>query len=109
MNRDFNLTPHGAGKSLVFSWDDETGVVTGPDADYVVSTAQFAKERGSITSHPWPSTYYVTDPLHSLSDMAAVLGRSWHLTEELARHHPAPPGDSCQGFDAGGADLEPLY
>ena len=109
MNRDFNLIGYGTNETLQFSWDDESGEVTGRDAAYVISAANWAKERGSVTSHPWPSTYYVSDPLRSLSDMAVVLGCSWRLTDELERHHPAPPGDAWEGFDDGGTGIRPIY
>lgn len=76
-------------KQLEFEWDPESGEVRGPGADLVTSMAASAVKEGSVTGHPYPTSYDITDPLHNISEMAVLLGQDWMLSEYLASAYPA--------------------
>ncbi len=74
--------PLGAGKSLQFTWDPDTGVLSGRDAAFVLLAVQDALRDGTVTSHPWPTVYQVRNPLHSLPELAAIVSQFCLLNEE---------------------------
>jgi hypothetical protein len=69
--------------SLVFDWDDETGDVTGRDAEFIL--AEFRS--GCTSIHPRPATWDLTSTKNK-TDLAAVIGDFWKLPPELADHYP---------------------
>lgn len=74
---------------LVFDWDEETGTVSGPDADFILESASSA----GIQIHPLPSYHtFSAQPLKSRTDMAAIIGL-WHRVPEalLACYPQVPP------------------
>lgn len=73
--------------TLVFDWDVETGVVTGPDAAYILQVVN----GGFVPAHPIPWTWELSaEPTKSLTDMAAILGWSHRLPDDLQAHYPEP-------------------
>ena len=98
----YTLQPlNGIGAPLEFVWNSDTGEVRGPDADYVRSIAADALERGVVTGYPYPTSYAITDPLRTPSEMAIILGNLWLLPEDLASVYPeAPPADDAPGGTA---------
>lgn len=84
MYREFNLPPAGkAGDPLVFGWDDETGLLSGPGAEEVRQMADYAKKDGYVVGAPHPTTYDINDPLHRPAELAAVLSQYWVLDDYL--------------------------
>jgi hypothetical protein len=80
---------------LVFSWNPETGEVSGPDADLVRTMATW----GSVDAHPTPWAWTLgPEPLKSYTDMAAIVGSCWILPPELADHYPQLPDDGIPEF-----------
>ncbi|MBZ0104657.1 MAG: hypothetical protein K8H84_03410 [Sulfuricella denitrificans] len=73
---------------LEFEWDPESGEVRGADAGQVIAMAASAVKEGSVTGHPYPTSYDITDPLHNISEMAVLLGQDWMLSEDLASAYP---------------------
>ena len=69
--------------SLVFDWDDETGEVTGRDAERIL--AEF--RHGSTDIHPIPAGWKLTSTKNK-TDMAAVVGFCNELPDVLKDHYP---------------------
>jgi hypothetical protein len=88
MKHSFNCPPISANmlaEPLVFTWDPDTGEVTGPDAALVLDMATW----GQVQAHPLPWVWRLSaDPLRSWTDMAAIVGTEWHLPTELRAHYP---------------------
>ncbi|GAB4396373.1 MAG: hypothetical protein OHK0048_00860 [Rhodoferax sp.] len=89
MLHHFNLTPtvwHA--KSWVFSWDDEAGTVSGPDAAIIEEIASW----GGISAHPYPYAHqFSSEPLKNKTDMAAIIGWEHELPPDLQGFYPRPP------------------
>ena len=81
-------------KALIFEWDDVTGKVRGADADKVLGMVSAALSAGSMTGHPYPTSYEINDPLHRPAEMAVILGQYWILSDELASAYPKPAQDN---------------
>lgn len=95
--------PFTAGERVrEFDWDPETGDLSGPDAPWVRQCITDALDCGRVGAHPAPWSIAVSDPLHSLSEMAAVVGAQHRLPPELAAHYPSPP-------ESDPSDVEVLY
>lgn len=78
------------GLSLVFDWDIEAGVVSGPGAKQIIELAS----DGRIDAYPVSWTYeFSDDPLKSKADMAAIVGFEHHLPSDLIDFYPQPPDD----------------
>ena len=94
----FNCPPisgNPAARPLVFTWDPAAGTVTGPDAAQVL---ELAKPGVRLDAHPRPwSVTLGPDPLRSWRDMAVVVGTSWQVPAELAKHYPRQPGGTSDG------------
>jgi hypothetical protein len=69
--------------SLVFDWNDETGEITGRDAEFV----QAAFQDGTVSTHPIPSSWKLASTKNK-ADMAAVIGFSHELPDVLKDHYP---------------------
>lgn len=70
---------------LVFSWNPDTGEVSGPGAEEVRGISRC----GGVSAHPLPWAWeFGPDPLRSYTDMAAIVGSYWRLPDELADHYP---------------------
>jgi hypothetical protein len=69
--------------SLVFDWDDETGEVTGRDADHVLACFQ----EGSVPAHPIPWAWNLTSTKNK-TDIAAVIGYDNLLPDVLKDFYP---------------------
>ena len=74
--------------TLVFDWDDETGAISGRDADYVLNLF----EGKTIAAHPRPCEWDLTSPKNR-TDIAAIVGNCWRLPPELADFYPQLGGD----------------
>ena len=61
---------------LEFAWDPQTGEISGPAAAWMRERIRMALDCGEIAAHPLPWGIPVTDPLHSLTEMAAIVGSS---------------------------------
>lgn len=79
--------------SLDFKWDDETGELDGRDAARVRELVEGAIAEGWAPIEPGPSSFPITDPLHNLAELAAVLGARHRLPEWLREHYPAVSSD----------------
>jgi hypothetical protein len=75
---------------IAFEWDPDARQVRGADAQLVLEHVLDAVKAGAVTSHPYPTTYPVTNPLSEPREMAAVLGQYWILPEWLAAALPQP-------------------
>ncbi|MDR3352307.1 MAG: hypothetical protein LBO00_04725 [Zoogloeaceae bacterium] len=83
--------------SLVFDWDDETGEVTGRDADFVLGCFK----DGSVSAHPIPWGWKLTSTKNK-TDMAAVIGFDNELPDVLKGHYPRLEDD----FDGNIRDMD---
>lgn len=75
---------------LRFTWNDETGEVSGPAAEQIKPLLDRAIERGHCVTHPYPCKYIISDPYHNAGQFGAVLSNAgWTpagiLHEEFAR------------------------
>lgn len=73
---------------LSFDWDSKTGELTGKDAEIVAELMAMAQAAGNVSIDPAPAMYDVSDPLTHPDQMAAILGRFWHLPEDLQAVYP---------------------
>lgn len=78
MIRSVYFEPLGSGSALNFIWDDVAGTLTGQSAELMFDLIEQAKKTGCVTGDPWPTSYPIKNPLHSLAEMAAIVS-SWHV------------------------------
>jgi hypothetical protein len=91
---------------LHFEWDIETGDIRGPGAPLVQREVSRALAQGNVAGMPFPTVFAIGDPLHNLSEMAAILGNFWLLDGELKAAYPrAGDVDDAPGS---ALDLPPL-
>lgn len=83
---------------LIFKWDAAAGEIRGPDADKVLGMVTSAIKEGSMTGHPYPTSYKIADPLHLPAEMAVLLGQYWILPDDLAQAYPNPGKDDEGSF-----------
>ncbi len=106
MIHDLNLPLIGSGEGLHIIWDSDKGTVTGPNAPHVMSYLAYALEEGGVISHPYPTGYNISDPLHNMVEMAALLS-SMRLLIPLefadAMRSVAPPIEDFV------SDIEPIH
>lgn len=92
MIHHYNLQPtvwHA--KPWVFDWDEESGLVTGRDAELIIAESKM----GGAACHPcpaWPHEFS-PEPLKSKTDMAAIIGWEHRLPDDLADYYPKLPDD----------------
>ena len=95
MKKHYELQPNSLApyaKPLVFDWDEQTGEVSGPSAQWIKSLAA----SGSTDAHPAPGGWtFSSDPLKNKTDMAAILGYEHQLPKELAAFYPRPEDDDA--------------
>jgi hypothetical protein len=72
---------------LIFDWDDETGEITGPSADFVLACFK----HGNISAHPIPWDWDLTST-KSRTDIAAVIGSLWDLPPDFVDDYPKYEG-----------------
>ena len=109
MKRDYCfLSPKNA-EEVEFTWDINTGELTGRDADMLITYIKYSRTEGSVTIHPWPTYCPIKkDPLFNMPEMAAVIySMGFNLTEEfMAALDTIRPGEDCEeaawGIDAEG-------
>jgi hypothetical protein len=93
MKKHYELQPNGLApyaEPLAFDWDEETGEVSGTSAEWIKSLAA----SGSTAAHPVPWGWtFSTAPLKSKTDMAAILGYTHQLPDDLAPFYPQPEDD----------------
>lgn len=75
-------------KPIDFEWDAVSGEIKGPDADTVLELVTAAIKEGSVIGHPYPTSFDIADPLHTISEIAVILGNSWRLSDDLASAYP---------------------
>lgn len=80
---------------LVFTWDDATGALTGPDAKQILLASQDA----GVVGHPHP-TYWEFDGgagdgkrIQSRRTLALIVGQSHALPDGLAAFYPSAQAD----------------
>jgi len=101
-------------EELEFELDTDLGILRGRDAERVQELVDLVLVSGSVSIHPLPATYDVKDPLHNLTEMAAILGYRWHLDDELQAAYPKiqEGDDTVYEIDADGtkrvARFQPL-
>lgn len=89
MFRSYNLQPTTVhSKPIAFEWNPETGEVRGEAAALVKNLAELARRSGEVIGHPYPTAHTVSNPLHSASELAVVLGNDWVLPADLAAAYP---------------------
>lgn len=80
-------------QALQFSWDSESGTVSGRDVDRVLSLVKLHK--GDVAPHRMqPENWPINDPLHDPVEMAALLGYYWVLPPELEQFYPIIEDDT---------------
>jgi hypothetical protein len=79
-------SPAWVREPLVFDWNDATGEVTGPGADFVLAVFK----DGIVSAHPVPWSWDLTSTKNR-TDIAAVIGSGWALPDELADDYPQCP------------------
>jgi hypothetical protein len=89
--------------TLVFDWNDETGEVTGKDAEYIHDS--FAA--GNAAAHPYPWSWKLTSTKNK-TDMAAVVGWNHVLPDVLKDHYPRLKEDDWPEEDCIGEDGIPI-
>ncbi len=98
MFREFRLKPIvPPDGELQFEWDPEAGAFRGRDAARVQALVDEASRIGSITGHPQPTVYEITDPANNASELAVVLGQFWILDDLLAEAYPESVDDAPEG------------
>ncbi|MCB5187373.1 hypothetical protein LG200_05060 [Methylobacillus caricis] len=93
-------------------WDIETGELSGPDAGLLHAHIKAQVEQGYVIGNPYPSTYEINDPLHSMADMALVLSLKWVVPEDLSKHLPQVQEDDLNtiaGSDGFEAPIEIIH
>lgn len=79
-------------QTLVFTWDSDTGEVSGPDADWVRDRAR--QLAGKVVGlHPLPMAYTLTNPLRDPEQMAVMIGEYHVLPVELQEFYPRAESD----------------
>jgi hypothetical protein len=73
---------------LEFEWDADSGEVKGAGAEKLLAMVAAAIKDGYVVGDPYPTSYSITDPLHNLGEMAAILGNDWKLPDDLAAAYP---------------------
>jgi hypothetical protein len=95
--RDFYRQRFGQAP-LRFTWDSETGAVSGIDAERVRQlAANYAGKTYGVPHRLQPETYLVKDPLRDPVEMAALLGVEWELPPELEALYPKIHDDTPKG------------
>lgn len=85
-------------QTLVFTWDSDTGAVSGPDADWVLDRAR--QLAGKVVGlHPLPMAYTLTDPLHDPEQMAVMIGEYHVLPDELKAFYPRMDADEASDVE----------
>lgn len=109
MIREIRLVPRGGDDTLVVTWDDETGAITGEGAEHVERAIQRYEPGTSIPCMPQCSAYTLTAaPRRSLPCMAAILHRHFRIPDWLMEHYPPPDepeDDEGDDFGEGWDDL----
>ena len=93
-------------KPLVFTWDDVTGEVTGPDAGRILLASQDA----GIVGHPYP-TYWEFDGgagdgkhIKSRDTLALIIGQDHALPDDLKDFYPSAAVDDMPDVSYTDAD-----
>ena len=97
MRHEFHLQAYGSNDSGTLTWDSESGTVTGHLATLVDAALTDAEGSGSVTTHPYPTTYLVKDPRHDPAEFGLVISTLFPLPKVLATavrgRYPAEPED----------------
>ncbi|MFM7011630.1 MAG: hypothetical protein ACKO0Z_20260 [Betaproteobacteria bacterium] len=92
MFRDYRLAPLPGEQEIEFSIDFDTGEVRGRDSQRVRGLCRLARLDGYASVHPHPQSIVVTDPLHNITELAAILGDQWQLDGDLKAAYPQLDG-----------------
>lgn len=107
MIHHIELEGWGRIKGVQFTWDSEAGTIVGRDAVRVLDHVLAAQKRGYVITHPYPTTYDIKDPLHSMAEMALVLSSMYlRLTHDLSKAAVTlmhPPSDIKGGLQPDGS------
>lgn len=83
---------------LVFTWDSDTGAVTGPDAAQVLEWVRTLRGQ-YVDATPHGTCWLLADPLHDPADMAVLVGRDHILPPELRSYYPRTVADDDDASD----------
>jgi hypothetical protein len=82
-------------KPLVFTWDDVTGEVSGPDAERILLLSQDS----GLVGHPYPTYWEFADGcgdgkhIRSRQTLALIVGQAHALPDDLKPDYPLPQAD----------------
>lgn len=82
------------GDSTWVDWDPERGTLSGPAARELQEMCDEAVSRGTVISHPYPTGFDISDPLHDHSEMAVVISQFYRVPTVLQEHYPKVPSSS---------------
>lgn len=100
------LNPKSGVKELDFSFDPETGAVTGPSANEISKRLS----AGSVALHPFPHVHQFSAERPTLEDIAAIVGLRHDLPPELEAAYPRrPEQDAAETGDDGLIELQPIW
>lgn len=94
MFRNYVLAPavwHA--QPIEFDWDIDRGELRGRDAQHLNELIAKIVAHGEFVSHPYPTSYKITNPLRRLDEMAVILGWYWKLSDDLAAAYPKTEED----------------
>lgn len=88
MRFEWHLESIALEEPLHLIWDTETGALSGSGAARVQQMIEMHLAVGSVPTHPCPSSIDIADPLHNMTEMAAILGNEWKLPKVLRSRYP---------------------
>jgi len=99
------LNPESGTRDLQFSFDPESGAVSGASASEIVRWLS----AGSVSLHPVPNVHYFSGERPTMGDIAAIVGLRHQLPAELAGAYPQPSDDGEIDTGADGPVLQPIW
>ena len=88
MKRSLSLTPLRNAPALTFEYDDETGAISGRDADTAAFFIESAERARFVAIEPHPSSHRLGPTPHSAADLAAIFAQWYELPDWLDAVQP---------------------
>ena len=66
------------------TWDSDAGTLSGDLAEELEKLIDQAIADGVLVSHPMPTSYRITRPLHDAAQLGAIISLRWRTPELLA-------------------------
>jgi hypothetical protein len=88
MKRAIELTPLRNMPPLSFEYDDETGTITGRDAQLAGEIIADAERARFVAIEPHPSSHRLGPTPHAAADLAAIFGQWYTLPDWLEAVRP---------------------